>query len=94
MLVCGQPGRHINRSLQRLQKCHQGGVDSPVFHGYRVSCDIAFCQSLGLHLQVELGIDVGGVDRGMPQPRPDRVDIHAGTQEKDRSGMATMPNSA
>ena len=31
---------------------------------------------------------MGGIDRGMPEPGPDRVDIYTGTQEKDGCGMA------
>ena len=43
--------------------------------------DIAQCHRLGFHLEVDFGIDVGGIDGGVPEPRTDRVDIHAGEHQ-------------
>ena len=43
--------------------------------------DLAFCQSLSLHLQVDLGIDVGRVQRNMAEPGANRVNVHAGAEQ-------------
>ena len=38
-------------------------------------------ECLGLHLQVGLRVDVGGVERDMSEPRSYGVEVHAGSQE-------------
>src|ERR1022692_2267383 len=50
--------------------------------------DLALGQGPGFHLQVDLCIDVGGVKRNMPEPSPNRVDVHAGTEKVDGGRVA------
>jgi hypothetical protein len=45
---------------------------------------------LGLCLQIHFGIDVGGVDRDVAQPRADRVDVHARTQQVRRGCVSII----
>jgi transposase len=47
------------------------------------SRDIDACQCLGLHFEVHLGVDIGGVQRDVPEPGPDRVDIDTGSEQMD-----------
>ena len=42
--------------------------------------DVAFRERPGFHLQVDLGVNIGCVNRDMSQPRPNRVDVDTGTQ--------------
>ena len=35
----------------------------------------------GLHLDVDFGVDVGGIEAGMTEPRADRVQIDSGLEE-------------
>ena len=43
---------------------------------------------LGLHLKVDFGVDVGGIDRGMAKPCADRIDIHASKDQVAGSCMS------
>ena len=38
-------------------------------------------QGLCLHLQINLGIDVRGINRDVAEPSTDRVDVDAGSEE-------------
>jgi len=51
-------------------------------------------QGLGFHLQVNLGIDMRGLQRHVSQPRADRIDIHPGSQEMHGRRMSVMPRTA
>ena len=42
--------------------------------------DLALGQSAGFHLQIDLCIEIGGIKRNMPEPSPNHVDVHAGTE--------------
>lgn len=42
--------------------------------GFSQPLDTDTCQSSRLHLQINLCVHVGSVERNMPQPRPDGVD--------------------
>ena len=57
------------------------GIIAPVSLGFVGIGNLARGQSLGFHLQVDFCIDVGGVERNMPEPGPNRVDVHAGTEK-------------
>ena len=46
-----------------------------------VADDRARRQCLGLHLEVDFGIAVGGCERDVTEPRADGVDIHAGAEQ-------------
>jgi len=43
-----------------------------------VITDVARGKSLSLGLEIDLCVDVGGVERHVPQPAADRVDVNAG----------------
>lgn len=38
----------------------------------------ALCKSLALHLRIDLGVNSCGVQRDVPEPGADGVDVHAG----------------
>src|SRR5712691_13376356 len=46
-----------------------------------VSGDRARRQCLGLHLEVDFGIAVGGFERDVTESRTDGVDVHAGAEQ-------------
>ena len=77
----GEPERHIRPALQRTQERHQPRIIAPASFRFVRIGKLALGQSLGFHLQVDLCIDVGGVKRNMPEPGPNRVDVHAGTEK-------------
>jgi len=41
-----------------------------------------------LHFQVDLRVNVRGVQGNMPKPRPDGIDVHAGAKQMDGARMA------
>ena len=47
-------------------------------------------KSLGFHLKVGFGIDVGGVDGDMAEPGADSVDVNAGAKKMRGSGVSAM----
>lgn len=49
---------------------------------------LAFFERLSLGLEVDLCIDVRGVQRDVPEPSADYVDVDAGAQEIGRRGVA------
>lgn len=77
---------------QRVQECHQVLRFAPASDGVRgrmpVCADGTRRQGLGLHLEIDFGIAVGRLKRHVPEPRAIRVDVHAGSEEVDRSAMA------
>ena len=44
-------------------------------------------QCLGLHLEVDFGIAVGGFEGDVTEPRSDRIDVHASAKEVDGRGV-------
>ena len=48
----------------------------------------AQAKSLGFHLKVGFGVDVGGVDRDMAEPCADGVDVDAGAKKMRCGGVA------
>jgi hypothetical protein len=78
-------GRHISKSLQRSQEGHQATILAPVAVLLAGFADVAFRECASFHLQVDLGIDIGCVDRNMSQPRPNGVDIDTGAQQMNGS---------
>ena len=83
--VLGSPQHILVHSIS-VQERHQILVLLPgaAYGRFR---DIAQCHRLGLHLQVDFGIDVGGIDGGMAEPCSDGVDVHAGEHEVAGGGM-------
>jgi hypothetical protein len=45
-------------------------------------------ECFGLHFKIDLGIDMGRIERNVTQPGADRVNVYAGTQEVHRCGVA------
>jgi hypothetical protein len=45
--------------------------------------DRALVQRLGFHCEIDLGVDVGGVEGDVPEPGSDRVDVHSRAPEMD-----------
>jgi len=66
--------------LKRSQKRHQRRVIPPV--SFRLVCigNFTRCQGLGFHLQIGFCVDIGRVERNMPEPRANGVDVHAGAE--------------
>jgi hypothetical protein len=54
----------------------------------------AHAQSLGFHFEIDLGIYVGGVDRDVPEPSANRVDVDTRPQQMDGRRMPAMPRAA
>src|SRR6185437_676418 len=67
--------------LQPMEELHQSGLRSPGPCPSQASADIARGKSFGLSLEVDLRIDVSGVERDVPEPAADRVNVHPGAQQ-------------
>ena len=52
--------------------------------------DLALGQSFCLHLSVDLGVNVGRVERDVHKPGADGVDVHSGSRQVRGCGMSTM----
>ena len=79
--------QHNLPHLQGVEEGHQPLVflprpDRPWFNY------VADRHCLGLHLKVDFGVDVGGIDRGMAKPCADRIDIHASKDQVAGSCMS------
>lgn len=79
--------RHITWKLKRAQEGHQTRF-VPTSNRLTVVTDVALSQRVGLHLEVDLGVNIGGVQRSVPKPPPDRVDVNAGTKQMAGCCMA------
>jgi len=80
--------------LEVPQELHQRDVVLPVRFGSRPT-HFAGCESLGLHLHVHFRINICRVERDMPQPGTNRIDINPGTEQMGRrrvaNGVRTYP---
>jgi hypothetical protein len=47
-------------------------------------------ENFRLSLEIDFGIDVGGIDGDMAEPRADRVDVNPGTKQVGSSRMPAM----
>ena len=65
-------------TLQLLEKGQQPDLAMPGPGGSPIR-DLARAQCLGLHLEIDLRVDVGRVDRDVAKPGANRVDVDAGT---------------
>lgn len=78
--------------LQRIQKYHQVVIVSPSGFFLRRSLarlsDRAGSEGFGFHLQVHLGVPVGSLQRNMPEPVPNGVDVDPTAQQMAGSGMS------
>ena len=49
----------------------------------------------GFHFEIHFGVNIGRRQRNVPEPGPNRIDVHAGTQEVGRrrpEASAAEPN--
>ena len=56
--------------------------------GRDVVWQIAERECFRLHFQVDLRVNVRGVQGNMPEPRPDGIDVHAGAKQMDGARMS------
>ena len=56
--------------------------------GRDVVWQIAERECFRLHFQVDLRVNVRGVQGNMPKPRPDGIDVHAVAKQMDGTRMA------
>ena len=70
--------------LQKLQHA----VFSPLLARPRLLEYLTVRESLCLHLQVDLGVNIGGVDRDMPKPIADRVHVDSRFQQMHSRSMS------
>ena len=64
-----------------MQERHAVRRLGPAFYDDRVR-DVTTRERFGLHLEVHLGVNIRGIKRDMPQPRPDSVDINTSAKYK------------
>ena len=75
----GVDKRHITFGSETAKEPHDARVRAPHLFLAPFPTRVTGCQRLGLHLKIDFGVDIGGVDGNMSEPRPDRVDVHAST---------------
>lgn len=66
--------------LELSEEGEQVGIIPPAFPSVWLVL-FAHAERLCFHIEVRLGVDIGGVERDMPQPRTDGVDVHSGAQQ-------------
>src|SRR5712691_8866422 len=74
--------------LKRAQKRHQRRVLPPVPCWLACIGNFTLGQGLGFHLQIDFCVDVGRVERNMPEPDANGVDVHAGAEQVCGRGMS------
>jgi hypothetical protein len=74
-------------SSERFEESDEPRIGMP---GFRrdVIWQIAEREGLRFHFQVDLRVNVRGVQGDMPEPSPDSIDVHAGAKLMDRTRMA------
>ena len=78
--------RAASQALQRLEKLHQLGPPLPAF-ALTFADDLAMLKGLVLHLKINLGVDVGRIERDMAEPSTNGIDVDPRPQEVDRCRM-------
>ena len=73
----GVDKRHITFRSETAKELHDAWVLAPHLSLVPFPPSVTGRQSLRLHLKIDLGVDIGGVDGNMSEPRPDGVDVHA-----------------
>ena len=74
---------HKRSGHRRPQEVHQARVLLPPLPS-RLTINLAVRQRLGLHLQIDFRVHVRRRQRHMPQPRPNRVDVHPRSKQVGR----------
>jgi hypothetical protein len=75
----GVDKRHITFGSETAKELHNARVLAPHLSFVPFSTHVTGRQCLRFHLEIDFGVDVGGVDGNISHPRPDRVDVYAGT---------------
>src|SRR5712691_11744124 len=75
----GGDKRHITFGSETAKELNDSRVLAPHLSLVPVPTRVTGRQRLRLHLKIDFGVDVGGVDGNMSEPRPDGVDVHAST---------------
>jgi hypothetical protein len=71
----GVDKRHITFSSETAKELHNARVLAPHLFFLPFPTRVTGRQRLRFHLKIDFGVDIGGVDGNMSQPRPDRVDV-------------------
>src|SRR5260370_28961962 len=74
-------GCSAHNFLQAMEELHQCRLLSPGLSRSRAAIDGTGIQRAGLGLQIDLGVDVSGVERNMSEPSSDRVDVDARSEQ-------------
>src|SRR5260370_1107050 len=74
-------------SSERSQESDEARIGMPGL-GRDVIWQIAERECFRFHFQVDLRVNVGGVQGDVPEPRPDGIDVHAGAKQMDRTRMS------
>jgi hypothetical protein len=88
MIVDTFGSRKTGAASQRPKKGHEPWFLAP--GSARRIRNRALVQRLGFHREIDLGVDVGGVDGDMAEPSADRVDVDARPQQMDGGRMPAM----
>jgi len=78
-VLYGIDKRHITFGSETAKELHDAWVLAPHLSLSPFPARVTGRQRLRFHLKIDFGIDIGGVDGNMSQPRPDRVDVYAST---------------
>jgi hypothetical protein len=82
--------RHITTRLQRPKELHQGWLIAPSFWDFAEVRRVAFFERLRLGFEVDFGVDVCRIERDVPEPSANRVDINTGAQQMGRGGVPAI----
>jgi len=69
---------------------HKVRLIPPSLLGFAVGGKFTFGEGLGLHVQVDLGVDVRSSQRDMAEPATDCIDVNARTEEVGCGAVHTL----
>jgi hypothetical protein len=72
---------------ERSQESDEARIGMPRFCDHFI-WQIAERECIRFHFQVDLRVNVRGVQGDMPQASPDGIDVHAGAKQMDRTRMS------
>lgn len=75
----GVDKRHITFRSETAKELHDAWVLAPHLSLVPFPAGVTGRQRLRFHLKIDFGVDIGGVDGNVSQPRPDCVDVYAST---------------
>jgi hypothetical protein len=75
----GVDKRHITFRSETAKELHDAWVLAPDLSLVPFPAGVTGRQRLRFHLKIDFGVDIGGVDGNVSQPRPDCVDVYAST---------------